>query len=95
MASRADEQSRVLGGVVVVAAFLAEALFLGGILARSYWAIAIPVGVVFTFVMSLVIWIGWTIATVPTDASGDPLPTQGGPGAAKATVEADDSVEQA
>lgn len=93
MASRADEQSRVLGGVVVVAAVLAQLLFLGGVLAQSYWAIAIPVGVVFTFVMSLVIWIGWTIATVPTDASGDPLPSQGGPSAA-ANVEADDSAEQ-
>lgn len=94
MASRADEQSRVLGGVVVVAAVLAQMLFLGGVMAQSYWAIAIPVGVVFTFVMSLVIWIGWTIATVPTDASGDPLPTQGGPSAAS-SVEADDSAEQA
>jgi hypothetical protein len=44
--------------------------------------------------MSLVIWIGWTIATVPTDASGDPLPTQGGPSAAS-NVQADDSAEQA
>lgn len=96
MANRADEQSRVLGGVVVVAAFFAEALFLAGVAAQSFWAIAIPVGIVFTFVMSLVVWIGWTIATVPTDAGGDPLPTQGGPGSATSTkVETDDSAEQA
>ena len=94
MASRADEQSRVLGGVVVLVAVIAELFFRGGILRRNYWAIAIPVGVVFTFVMSLVIWIGWTIATVPTDATGDPLPTQGGPSAAS-NVQADDSAEQA
>jgi hypothetical protein len=78
----------------VLVAIIAELFFVGGIVNRNYWAIAIPVGVVFTFVMSLVIWIGWTIMTVPTDASGDPLPTQGSPSAA-ANVEADDSTEQA
>ena len=93
MSNRADEQSRVLGGVVVVGALLAGALFLGGLAARSYWALAIPVAAGFLFVLGLVIWIGWTIATVQTEPSGDPLPTQGGPGSATASSDGKDSVE--
>jgi len=79
VANRADEQSRVLGGLVVVGAVLILALFLAGIASKSYWAIAIPVGVAFTFVIGLVIWIGWTIATVPTDASGESLAAPSAP----------------
>ena len=45
------------------------------------------------FVLGLVIWIGWTIATVQTDPSGDPLPPQGGPSAPTASAQDDDSVE--
>jgi len=85
MANRADEQSRVLGGVIVVASVLAGTLFLGGVAAGSYWALAIPVSVGVLFVLGLVIWIGWTIATVQTEASGDPLPVGGGPGSATAS----------
>ena len=93
MTNRADEQSRVLGGVVVISAVLAGALFLGGVAAKSYWALAIPVAAAFLFVLGLVIWIGWTIATVQTEASGDPLPPQGSPSAPTASAQDDDSVE--
>jgi hypothetical protein len=74
MAGRADEWSRVLGGLVVVAAVMVGFLFLAGLAARSYWALALPVGAALFFVLGLVSWIGWTIATVHTAASGDPLP---------------------
>jgi hypothetical protein len=84
MPSRADERSRALGGLVVLAAVLAGFLFLAGIAARSYWALAIPVAAGFLFVLGLVIWIGWTIATVQTPASGDPLPQEGNPSPATA-----------
>jgi hypothetical protein len=91
MASRADERSRALGGVVVLLAVLCGFLFLAGLAARSYWALAVPVAAAFLFVLGLVIWIGWTIATVQAPASGDPLPREGNPSAPTAALSSDDS----
>jgi len=82
MATRADEHSRVLGGVVCLGAALGGALFLYGLSVASYWALALPVAVVTLFVLGLVFWIGWTIATIQVPASGDPLVPAGGPSAA-------------
>ncbi len=74
-----DERSRVLGGLVCLGAIVAGALFLFGLTVKSYWALALPLAV-------LVLWIGWTIATVQVQPEGDPLASAGGgPGAA--TVE--------
>ena len=76
-----DERSRVLGGLVCLGAIVAGALFLFGLSVKSYWALALPLAV-------LVLWIGWTIATVQVQPEGDPLASAGGgggPGAA--TVE--------
>jgi len=77
----------------VVGAVFAGALFLAGLAAESYWALAIPVAAAFLFVLSLVVWIGWTIATVQTEASGDLLPPAGGPGSATATSGADSGTQ--
>src|SRR5262245_58503867 len=63
MSSSADERSRILGGLVCLSAIAAGALFIGGVLAQNYWALAIPVAAVTLFVLGLVTWIGWTIAT--------------------------------
>ena len=93
MASRRDEQSRALGGVVVVAAILAVALFLFGLARESYWALAIPVAIVTLFVLGLVSWIGWTILTVQTEATGDALPAEGNPSAATTPLETEDSAQ--
>ena len=85
MASRADEHSRVLGGVVCLAAALGAALFLYGLSVESYWALAVPVAAVTLFVLGLVFWIGWTIATIQVQASGEalsPAVPAGGPSAA-------------
>ncbi len=82
MANPSDENSRVLGGVVCLAAMLAAVLFLYGLALQSYWAIALPVALLFLFVASLVFWIGWTIMTVSAEAGGKPLVPGGGPGAA-------------
>jgi hypothetical protein len=87
--SSSDQQSRILGGLVVLGAVLAGSLFLAGVFSRNpaarYWALAIPVGAAVLFVLSLVVWIGWTILTVHTEASGDPLPPAGSPGGPTAT----------
>lgn len=64
-----------------LAAIVAAALLLYGVLGGAYWAVAIPVTVATLFVLGLVSWIGWTIATVHIEAEGDPLPQAGGPSA--------------
>jgi hypothetical protein len=68
-----DERSRVLGGVVCLAALGAAALFLYGIAVKSYWALALPLAAGVLFVLGLVFWIGWTILTVQVGAEGSPL----------------------
>lgn len=73
MSNRADERSRVLGGLMCLGTVAAGALFLYGLAVRSYWALALPLGALVLFVLGLVFWIGWTIATVQVDAEGDPL----------------------
>ena len=82
MADRADERSKVLGGLVCLAAVVGAALFLYGLSVESYWALALPLAVALLFVLGLVFWIGWTIATVRVEAEGEPLISGGGPGGA-------------
>jgi hypothetical protein len=73
MSNRADERSRVLGGLMCLGTVAAGALFLYGLAVRSYWALALPLGALVLFVLGLVFWIGWTIATVQAEAAGEPL----------------------
>ncbi len=69
--------------MVCLAAALGAALFLYGLLIESYWALALPVAAVTLFVLGLVFWIGWTIATIQVQASGEALVVPaGGPSAA-------------
>ncbi|HTO05748.1 MAG TPA: hypothetical protein VMR86_01720 [Myxococcota bacterium] len=82
MSNPADERSRILGGLVCLGAIAAAALFVGGVLSGSYWALAIPVSAAVLFVLGLVTWIGWTIATVQVEAEGEPLSGTGGAGGA-------------
>ncbi len=85
MPTGADERSRLLGGALCLGAILAAGLFVYGVLNGSYLALALPVAAVTLFVLGLVAWIGWTIATVPVDAEGDPLDAAGTGGAGGAT----------
>ena len=83
MPNPSDERSRVLGGLVCLSTAAAGALFLYGLAVGSYWALALPLAVLVLFVLGLVFWIGWTIATIRADAEGEPLPAPGGgPGSA-------------
>lgn len=77
MSSRTDERSRMLGGLLCFGAIASAAIFLAGVLAKSYWALAIPVTVVVLFVLGLVSWIGWTIATVQVEAEGERISASG------------------
>ncbi len=83
MPDRVDERSRILGGLVCLAAVAGGALFLYGVVINSYWALAIPVAALLLFVLGLVFWIGWTIATVQVEAEGEPLGSGGAGGATR------------
>jgi hypothetical protein len=85
------DSSRAQGGLICVAVVALGALFLGGVLRESYWALAVPVVVLVGFVLGLAFWVGWTIATVrvepepaaePADPAhgdgADPAPRAGG-----------------
>jgi hypothetical protein len=57
-------------------------LFLYGLAIKSYWALALPLAALVLFVLGLVFWVGWTIATVQIEAEGESFSAGGGPGAA-------------
>jgi hypothetical protein len=81
----ADERSRIMGGALSLGALVGALLFLYGVLSGSYLALAIPVAAATLFVLGLVAWIGWTIATVQVPAEGEPLAAAGSGGAGGAT----------
>jgi len=67
-----NQASRAQGWAICGAAGLAALLFVIGILNGSYWAIALPVAVVTLFALSLVGWVGFTIATIQVEADASP-----------------------
>jgi len=67
-----NDSSRNQGWAICFGAGLLAFLFFVGILSESYWAIAIPVAVLVFFVLGLASWVGYTIATIQTNA--DPAP---------------------
>ena len=74
-----NDASRNQGWAICFGAGLLAFLFLVGILNGSYWAIAIPVAVLVFFVLGLASWVGYTIATIQTDAAPPvepPSPTE-------------------
>jgi hypothetical protein len=83
MPTRSDERSRALGGLLCLGTVAGGALFLYGLAVQSYWAVALPLAALVLFVLGLVFWIGWTIATIQVEPEGEPIvPSAGGPGSA-------------
>ncbi len=68
------DSSRSQGGLICVGVACLAALFLLGLLQKSYWAIAIPVAILVFFALGLAFWVGYTIATIRVDPEpfGDP-----------------------
>jgi hypothetical protein len=66
------DSSRAQGGLICVGAVIVAAVFLFGLLAGAWWAVAIPVGILLAFVLGLTFWVGWTIATVEVEPEPDP-----------------------
>ena len=60
------DSSRFLGGLLCAAIAIVAVIFLWGISAQSYWALAIPVMAGFLGVLAMGFWIGWTILTIKT-----------------------------
>lgn len=56
-------RSKLVGVLLCIVAIAAAVLFVWGIAAQNYWAVAVPVAIGFLAVMALVFWIGWTMAT--------------------------------
>ena len=66
------DSSRAQGGLICLAAAIVAVVFLLGLLAGAWWAVAIPVGILLAFVLGLTFWVGWTIATVEVEPEPDP-----------------------
>jgi hypothetical protein len=66
------ESSRTQGLLICAGAVLAGVVFLLGLLAGSWWAVALPVGAFLGVILALVFWVGWTIATVQVEPEADP-----------------------
>jgi hypothetical protein len=69
------DSSRFWGGTLCVVIVMAAMVFLWGIAAQSYWALAIPVMAGFLGILAMGFWIGWTILTIKTAPPvTEPLP---------------------
>jgi hypothetical protein len=68
------DSSRTQGRLICAGAVLLGLWFLGGLLAKSYWALAIPVALVVFFALGLSFWVGWTIATIQVEPFEDDEP---------------------
>lgn len=67
-----DNSSRIQGTLICCAAVLTGAVFLFGLAAQHWWAVAVPVGLLLALVLGLVFWVGFTIATINVDAEAAP-----------------------
>ncbi len=72
-----NDSSRTQGGLICVGVVILAALFLIGLLQQSYWALAIPIAVLVSFVLGLTFWVGYTIATIQVEP--DPQPPADSP----------------
>jgi len=66
-----NDSSRTQGGLICVGVVVLAALFLLGLLQQSYWALAIPIAILVSFVLGLVFWVGYTIATIQVEPESD------------------------
>jgi threonine/homoserine efflux transporter RhtA len=58
------DSSRTQGGLICIGVVILGAWFLLAVLQQSYWALALPLAVIVFFVLGLIFWIGYTIATI-------------------------------
>ena len=63
-----NDASRSQGWGICIGAGVLALLFVIGVLNGSYLALALPVGVLTLFVLGLMAWVGYTIATIQVEA---------------------------
>ncbi len=59
--------SRLQGVLICLVAAVLGVVFLLGLLRGAWWAVALPVGALLAFVLGLVFWVGFTIATIQVE----------------------------
>jgi len=62
-----SKYSRVQGLALCLGTFLAAFIFLIGVFTKNWWALAIPVGIGFLWLLGLGFWIGWTLLTIQVE----------------------------
>jgi threonine/homoserine efflux transporter RhtA len=71
-----NSSSRTQGGLICVAVVVVGAIFLLGVLQKSYWALALPVALLVFFGLGLTFWVGYTIATIQVEPYQDAAPAE-------------------
>lgn len=65
------QRSRTYGIIICVLSVLTGIVFLGGVLRRSYMALAIPVTAGFLGALYVAFWIGRALVTTPIEPPAD------------------------
>ncbi|HXF52461.1 MAG TPA: hypothetical protein VNM43_12350 [Dehalococcoidia bacterium] len=65
------QRSRTYGMIICVLSVLTGIVFLGGVLRRSYMALAIPVTAGFLGALYVAFWIGRALVTTPIEPPAD------------------------
>lgn len=66
-----SKYSRVQGLALCLGTFFAAFLFLVGVFTKNWWALAIPVGIGFLWLLGLGFWIGWTLLTIQVEPQAE------------------------
>lgn len=65
------ERSRTYGMIICAASVITGIVFLGGVLRRSYMALALPVTAGFLGALYVAFWIGRALVTTPIEPPAD------------------------
>jgi len=65
------ERSHFYGVIICAVAIFSAIVFLGGVLRRSYWALALPVTVGFLGALYVAFWIGRALIATPLEPPAD------------------------
>ena len=65
------ERSHFYGLIICVVTLVSAIVFLGGVLRRSYWAVALPVTAGFLGALYVAFWIGRALIATPLEPPAD------------------------
>ena len=65
------ERSHFYGMMICAATIMTAVVFLGGVLRRSYWALALPVTVGSLGALYIAFWIGRALVSTPIEPPAD------------------------